>query len=416
MKNYLIFFSERYPGEYIGGRYEEKEILELHKHFKKVIVTHAVGNNNTASDYNIPANVKNFFFNANISYISKLCSLKLVFSKLFLEEFKYIKNDLKLKVSLKLLIIFFVEMQKAIKLKNFIKTIIAAEDMDPPSILVYSFWNDYRAIAAALLKREFNQLKSISRTHAGDIFLERHPFNYLPAKKFIFHTLDGIYPISEITKNYILKRYCYYHAKVQVFRLGTSNHYYLKEYTNSDLLRIVSCSSIIKIKRIELLAEGLQLIKSVNFEWIHFGRDKMNNKIDSFCMEHFHEPKQKYHLFGMVENSEIMEYYNNHQVDLFMNTSISEGISVSIMEAMSFGIPVMATAVGGTPEIVKDGYNGYLLSANPSPQEIEFYVKKFHKLTFEEKKIMRQNAYSTWYNNYKAETNYKKFAEFIFTL
>ena len=40
--------------------------------------------------------------------------------------------------------------------------------------------------------------------------------------------------------------------------------------------------------------------------------------------------------------------------DLFVNMSLSEGIPVSIMEAISFGIPIIATNVGGNAEIVND--------------------------------------------------------------
>jgi glycosyltransferase involved in cell wall biosynthesis len=48
--------------------------------------------------------------------------------------------------------------------------------------------------------------------------------------------------------------------------------------------------------------------------------------------------------------------------DLFVNSSTTEGISVSILEAMSMGLPVVATAVGGTPSIVKSGGNGLLVA------------------------------------------------------
>ena len=64
---------------------------------------------------------------------------------------------------------------------------------------------------------------------------------------------------------------------------------------------------------------------------------------------------------GNVKNSDLLEVYKNNQFDLFLNVSLSEGIPVSIMEALSFGIPCIATDVGGTKEIVIDGYNGWLL-------------------------------------------------------
>ena len=41
-------------------------------------------------------------------------------------------------------------------------------------------------------------------------------------------------------------------------------------------------------------------------------------------------------------------------LDVYVNCSISEGISLTILEAMAAGVPVVATAVGGTPEIVTD--------------------------------------------------------------
>jgi glycosyltransferase involved in cell wall biosynthesis len=49
--------------------------------------------------------------------------------------------------------------------------------------------------------------------------------------------------------------------------------------------------------------------------------------------------------------------------DLFVNSSVSEGISLTILEAMAACLPVVATRVGGTPEVVKDGETGVLVPA-----------------------------------------------------
>lgn len=49
--------------------------------------------------------------------------------------------------------------------------------------------------------------------------------------------------------------------------------------------------------------------------------------------------------------------------DLYANTSVTEGVSVTILEAMAAGLPVTATAVGGTPEVVADGDTGLLFPA-----------------------------------------------------
>ena len=52
--------------------------------------------------------------------------------------------------------------------------------------------------------------------------------------------------------------------------------------------------------------------------------------------------------------------------DVYASSSISEGVSITILEAMAAGMPVVATAVGGTPEILSDGTGG-IAGAEPRP-------------------------------------------------
>jgi len=54
-------------------------------------------------------------------------------------------------------------------------------------------------------------------------------------------------------------------------------------------------------------------------------------------------------------------------VDVYVNSSLYEGMSNSILEAMASSKPVVATAVGGTPDLVEDGVTGWLVpSRDPS--------------------------------------------------
>lgn len=48
-------------------------------------------------------------------------------------------------------------------------------------------------------------------------------------------------------------------------------------------------------------------------------------------------------------------------LDIFVLPSHSEGVSLALLEAMGMGLPVIATAVGGLPEVVADGVNGLLI-------------------------------------------------------
>ncbi len=53
--------------------------------------------------------------------------------------------------------------------------------------------------------------------------------------------------------------------------------------------------------------------------------------------------------------------------DIFVLPSYNEGLPVSILEAMSWGLPVITTAVGGIPELIKDHVNGFLISPGDIP-------------------------------------------------
>lgn len=77
------------------------------------------------------------------------------------------------------------------------------------------------------------------------------------------------------------------------------------------------------------------------------------------------------HFIGNIANAGA--YCSN--ADLYCLISGFEGLPVSILEAMSFGKPVVASKVGGVPEIVEDGVNGYVVE-----NDLDVFVKRIEEI------------------------------------
>lgn len=93
---------------------------------------------------------------------------------------------------------------------------------------------------------------------------------------------------------------------------------------------------------------------------------------------------------------------------MFINVSESEGIPVSIMEALSAGIPILATDVGGTSEAVQDEV-GYLLDRDFEIDDAVRVIEKYINLPNIDQENFRNKAYQFWNKNYEAEKNYLEF-------
>ncbi|MBS0169848.1 MAG: glycosyltransferase family 4 protein [Nitrospira sp.] len=96
-------------------------------------------------------------------------------------------------------------------------------------------------------------------------------------------------------------------------------------------------------------------------------------------------------------------------LDVFVLPSLSEGLSMAILEAMVAGKPVIATDVGGNPELVEDGVTGYLVPSQNSQaladRVIALLTEKGHALQFGKTGQLRaqgQFSLQTMVQNYQS--------------
>jgi glycosyltransferase involved in cell wall biosynthesis len=100
--------------------------------------------------------------------------------------------------------------------------------------------------------------------------------------------------------------------------------------------------------------------------------------------------------------------------DVFVLPSLLEGTSLSLLEAMASGVPSVVTNVGGNPNIVKDGYNGYLVEPK---DHLKMAKKIIHILSdFEVAKYLKNNSISSIQNSYSLKINIEKYVEIYLEL
>jgi len=233
----------------------------------------------------------------------------------------------------------------------------------PERILIYSYWLASAAGAAGRIRSEGLAARSVSRAHGVDLYHERHTPPYIPLQDRTVAGLDAVFTVSDHGGRYLRARHPDAEVAIEVERLGVADPGRLSTSSPDLRLRVVSCSNLFAVKRVQLIVEALAhaaaAAPDLEIEWHHFGDGYEQDEVCRRARERLAE-RVIWRMHGRVPNERVLHWYGSHPVDVFVNVSESEGVPVSVMEAMSFGVPIVATAVGGTPEIVTPE-NGVLL-------------------------------------------------------
>jgi len=294
---------------------------------------------------------------------------------------------------------------------DFIKTMRVEEE----NCIFYTYWFGQTSTGIGLLKRLYPKIILVSRSHGYDMYEERHNPAYIPCRQISLKMLDGLFPASDNGTRYMKKKYSKIIGRCETAHLGVKDPGFITQSSTDGVWRIVSCSYVVPIKRLDLMLQGIIYAANTRpsqaFEWTHFGDGSLYTQLKDMASKQL-SPNVMWNFPGYLPLQDIMKFYRENTVDLFMQMSQSEGgAPVSIQEAISCGIPVIATGVGGIPEIVSDK-NGLLLSENPSVQEISdaiFYLIDHPAEALNKKSGGRQ----VWQYKYNSAINFPSFVEKI---
>ena len=234
---------------------------------------------------------------------------------------------------------------------------------------------------------EFNP--DVIHTH---LYVDKYVFlaSYSSVKKKIVHTIHSIaseecgefdkiingflfkkrlsipVALSKTIKNSIINCYKLKNIDVPIVFNGLQLEKYHKknDYKVNGNFKIIHIGRFSKPKNHKCLIEGFAKFnkKYSNSELILLGEGKLEDKIMHYIKEY--SLQDKVHLLGIKEN--VSNYL--YDSDLFILPSLYEGMPMSLIEAMATGLPIVASNVGGIPDMLDDKKDAFLI--NPSSNEI----------------------------------------------
>ena len=212
-----------------------------------------------------------------------------------------------------------------------------------------SFWR--KAIFIYIAK--FFHKKVVWHMHAGRfaVFYQQHRY----AVKIVVDKSDVIIDLSEYWKKYFKKEFPT--KRVEIIKNVISAPKAHKQQTSYFTLLFLG-----------LLGKNKGIYDLLECIWDH--KVEFQGKLKLYIggngeIEHVKQLIKEYGIAdivifeGWVSGDKKIELLNKS--DAYILPSYKEGLPISILEAMSYGMPIISTPVGGIPEIVSNGENGYLV-------------------------------------------------------
>ena len=170
-----------------------------------------------------------------------------------------------------------------------------------------------------------------------------------------------------------------------------------RERESNQVISIGFVGRLTRIKRPDLFVTGAAHLDKQypgQFQFLVFGDGPLANATKDIVKRNGLQHRFKF--FGHVED--LPTHLN--AIDLLVNTSDYEGTPISILEAMSLRIPVLARDIGGLPALLGHGKFGDIIS-DPSPRSISHAIRQ-RTLNKETLLLKVDSAYENFINNHSA--------------
>jgi glycosyltransferase involved in cell wall biosynthesis len=321
--------------------------------------------------------------------------------KIVLSDFKFYPNKFDFIRSLR----YNLSLIRHLHLKA--KKIHYSYNGDKENTILYAYWADNLVTIASIMSQVYGPYKIVSRAHGFEIFEDQTKYEVIPFRRFHYKFLTKLYADSK-------KGFAHLQSKANVpenvntYSYVGTNDSGISTLNFSLPFSIATCSNLSNNKRLHRMPE---ILKHISFDlvWHVLGAGEELELIKELNAILPQNIKVIYH--GYMNNQDILRFYKANSVNLFVSLSYSEGLPVSMMEAQSFGIPIMSTDVGGCKEICNEE-TGFLIQRDFDGKEVALKLDRF-KNSDKNTVDFRAKCRHYWEKNFSAKVNYTKFAEEI---
>lgn len=233
------------------------------------------------------------------------------------------------------------------------------------------------------------------------------------ALKFLSAITDCFLNVSETLKNELVARTSFSQKKVKTILNGVNLEKYGRQIDinekkmeigiSSDVKVVGSVGRLVPVKNYHLLLKATQIIskKGINVVYIFIGDGPDREELVKLSNEY------KVNAVFLGERSDIAELLAI--MDVFVLTSLSEGMSNTILEAMASKLPVIATNVGNNSILVKDGETGRLVPISDSSKLADAIIDVLSNM--ELARDMGNAGYKHIKDNFSIEQMIKKYQQ-----
>lgn len=282
-------------------------------------------------------------------------------------------------------------------------------------VTIYSYWFYLTArvgVALAQRWRATNEVRLISRGHGYDVNEAASAVGHLPLRRFLLEHVDALHPVAETTSRRLRREHPDHAATISTRRLGSARPD-APVRADQAARRLVTVSAVRPLKRLPLVADAVELLRQdhPDLTWTHFGagRGRYARRTRERILQQLGPATVDFR--GHQPNAAVHAWYAATPATAFVNVSTSEGVPVSVMEAMSHGLPVVATDVGGTAELFTPSMFDGLLPADLTAEDLAARLHTLLTSSPDAYAAASAASVEAWRAQWDAEQNFRSFAE-----